>query len=599
MGVAGAIDGEVEGVLRGWAWDPALADDRLRILVLADGTPLGECLADRPRGDLKRAGIGDGAHGLEFPLPLALLDGSEHDFALLRADGAGEVAAARIMVPARTHLLRGKFERIEGLNLVGWVADRARPGVAKLVELVADGRVCGRTLANRLRGDLRKAGIGTGAHGFVMDLAVLRPALKPGTEFTLRTDAGDEHWVLGTGTMPVAPAAPAGVRPEAQAEAARLLGAAREAERRGDVAGAAGLLDAGLALVDRHDAEMLWLRARAALGLNEPEAARDFARAGLALRPGDAALLVVLARATARLGAHAQAAELWAAIGPDDAEHREARLGQGRALLALGRPHEALPEFGALLAGDPGDLEALRGMTESADALGATRSAARHRQRQHGLAPGEAPAGPGSSRRAVGPASPLRNPSLHDWPAAVDGVAGAEPLAPCPGVLLRSTAPGGSLSYSAGDPREIAPGQLPVHGLSLVAEGGGAEIAFGLDPAAAPALARGVRLGWEMAVDVGMAIEALLEGPGLSRRLLEARLKPGPRLLDLALRIDAAEAVALTEGRLRLCLRLGGAGRLDLQAPRPLCPLAEEPALPGGFEDPALEGQPVLAVPRP
>jgi|HigsolmetaAR204D_1030405.scaffolds.fasta_scaffold02733_3 hypothetical protein len=61
-----AIDGRR---LFGWAWDASRPDDRLAIRVLLDGREIGTTVADRPRADLQRNGVGDGAHAFEFSLP--------------------------------------------------------------------------------------------------------------------------------------------------------------------------------------------------------------------------------------------------------------------------------------------------------------------------------------------------------------------------------------------------------------------------------------------------------------------------------------------------------------------------------------------------
>src|SRR3546814_8980611 len=60
-----AIDGQR---LFGWAWNPSSPGERLNIRILVDGKEIGTTLADRPRADLQRNGVGDGAHAFEFAL---------------------------------------------------------------------------------------------------------------------------------------------------------------------------------------------------------------------------------------------------------------------------------------------------------------------------------------------------------------------------------------------------------------------------------------------------------------------------------------------------------------------------------------------------
>ncbi len=58
-----------EGLVSGWCWDPARPERRVRLEVRVDGEPVGTALADGFRGDLRDAGIGDGAHAFSFLLP--------------------------------------------------------------------------------------------------------------------------------------------------------------------------------------------------------------------------------------------------------------------------------------------------------------------------------------------------------------------------------------------------------------------------------------------------------------------------------------------------------------------------------------------------
>ncbi len=58
-----------EGLVSGWCWDPAQPARRVRLEVRVDGEPVGIAIADAFRGDLRDAGIGDGAHAFSFLLP--------------------------------------------------------------------------------------------------------------------------------------------------------------------------------------------------------------------------------------------------------------------------------------------------------------------------------------------------------------------------------------------------------------------------------------------------------------------------------------------------------------------------------------------------
>ncbi len=85
-------------------------------------------------------------------------------------------ARAGIFVPAVMGRLRGCVDE-SGPLLRGWAQDAAAPDAAVELELVCDGRVVQRFLANRYRADLRAAGLGAGCHAFELALPVLNGPL--------------------------------------------------------------------------------------------------------------------------------------------------------------------------------------------------------------------------------------------------------------------------------------------------------------------------------------------------------------------------------------------------------------------------------------
>jgi Flp pilus assembly protein TadD len=75
---------------------------------------------------------------------------------------------------AATHeRLRGKVERCEGLALIGWLLDPADSSANIEFDLLVNGQLAGRHVADLQRGDLKAKGIGSGRHGF-------RASLPPG-----------------------------------------------------------------------------------------------------------------------------------------------------------------------------------------------------------------------------------------------------------------------------------------------------------------------------------------------------------------------------------------------------------------------------------
>ncbi len=68
--------------------------------------------------------------------------------------------------PAATRSLRGRIDGWNGLAVRGWAQDPDQPDVPVCLEVLAGGRIVGRTVANLFRNDLQRAGCGSGCHGF-------------------------------------------------------------------------------------------------------------------------------------------------------------------------------------------------------------------------------------------------------------------------------------------------------------------------------------------------------------------------------------------------------------------------------------------------
>ena len=74
----GRVDAVENDRVFGWVWDAANPKDRITVQIHLDGKRLSSGVADRPRIDLRRNGIGDGAHAFDLELPQearAALDG--------------------------------------------------------------------------------------------------------------------------------------------------------------------------------------------------------------------------------------------------------------------------------------------------------------------------------------------------------------------------------------------------------------------------------------------------------------------------------------------------------------------------------------------
>ena len=85
----GYIDA-VEGTrVFGWAWNPAKPQDRLEVSIFAGKRLLTKTMAEKPRIDLRRNGIGDGAHAFDVELE-AIPVGASLRIVVSHPDDGGE-----------------------------------------------------------------------------------------------------------------------------------------------------------------------------------------------------------------------------------------------------------------------------------------------------------------------------------------------------------------------------------------------------------------------------------------------------------------------------------------------------------------------------
>lgn len=143
-------------------------------VIFAENTPVESFLDAGCRGRFQNAHTA--ADGLAAQAPC--LPRVEDGYYLARLKARID-ARAGVLAPAVTGMLRGCIDEA-GPCLRGWAQDAAAPDAPVELELVCNGKVELRFLANRYRADLRKAGLGSGCHAFELAL----PALDG--PFTLR-----------------------------------------------------------------------------------------------------------------------------------------------------------------------------------------------------------------------------------------------------------------------------------------------------------------------------------------------------------------------------------------------------------------------------
>lgn len=126
---AGALKGNLEraepGSVRGWVFDPADPEARVRLEVRLDGVLVGHVLADRPRADLARLGCyGDGAHGFDIALPAGAGEGQALE--VRRAeDGAALPGSPRRLAGAAAFAASGRAPLAQALRSLAGQATAA------------------------------------------------------------------------------------------------------------------------------------------------------------------------------------------------------------------------------------------------------------------------------------------------------------------------------------------------------------------------------------------------------------------------------------------------------------------------------------------
>ena len=157
----------------GWAWLPNRPESSVEIEAVLDGRLLGSTRANKLRRDLLAAGKGTGRYGflLSFSPPL---DGSVSP--VIEA----VYPEGRLALPGKYEFqqeergsagasdLAGNVDFITFVHASGWAWLPDEADAAVEIEAVLDGTVIGRTIADQMRPDLAKAGVGTGRYGFTL-----------------------------------------------------------------------------------------------------------------------------------------------------------------------------------------------------------------------------------------------------------------------------------------------------------------------------------------------------------------------------------------------------------------------------------------------
>ncbi|WP_212376895.1 glycosyltransferase [Acetobacter persici] len=211
----GHLDVRERGRLAGWASDGSGRPVRLR--VLDNGITLGTVLAQTFRADLKKAGFGEGQCAFEFIIEGGLSDTEDHAIRVERVEDHAAlvgspwivrakrqpVAPARAVAPLplpSAECGQGYLDYVDHRRVCGWAQDAARPHLPVTIQILDNGVLVTRVLANRYRGDLDVAGSGGGRHGFDCLLPVPFTPTERHVIRVLRDEDGVElrgsPWVL-------------------------------------------------------------------------------------------------------------------------------------------------------------------------------------------------------------------------------------------------------------------------------------------------------------------------------------------------------------------------------------------------------------------
>lgn len=192
----GSVDGLNNGELFGWAIDIQNSDLPVPLGLFSNDTLIATAEAGEFREDLLRAGIGSGKGGFRFPISrdvakrIGELGGECHvahrddrNAIIGHFAFTSDLLVSAVRSRVKCHIDHRSKERIDG-----WCVDLDAPDRQIVVGLYVAGELRATALANVFREDIKSAGIGTGQHGFRLDVepAIVESALGAGNLAILR-----------------------------------------------------------------------------------------------------------------------------------------------------------------------------------------------------------------------------------------------------------------------------------------------------------------------------------------------------------------------------------------------------------------------------
>ncbi|OAQ19870.1 glycosyltransferase [Thermosulfurimonas dismutans] len=163
----------VDGLyVHGWAFNPENPEERVEVVVLVDGKPVAEGVADQFREDLKEAGIGDGGYAFVIKLPNEIADGKEHEIRVVVKNTGNDLENSPqiVIFQQLEDSYIGHLDSVDGLLVTGWTYNKANPEERVEVVVLVDGKPVAEGVADQYREDLKQDGIGDGKHAFKIKL---------------------------------------------------------------------------------------------------------------------------------------------------------------------------------------------------------------------------------------------------------------------------------------------------------------------------------------------------------------------------------------------------------------------------------------------
>ena len=166
----GFLDSTSCTAIAGWAWDTSNPFGSVNVDILNGTTLLATVPASNYRGDLFKAGYGNGDHGFSFTTPSSLDNGSAHTI-YARISGTttnlfGSPQSVTCGPAAISAPPTGNLDEATCSVIAGWAWNPGTPNTPINVDILAGSTLLATVTAGNYRGDLFKAGLGNGDHGF-------------------------------------------------------------------------------------------------------------------------------------------------------------------------------------------------------------------------------------------------------------------------------------------------------------------------------------------------------------------------------------------------------------------------------------------------